>query len=176
MASQPPESPRAGVATHLSPLKALLVLAGFLVAVSVLVAVGTRPSVSGDALTPVTTTTVHSHSGPATTTTTTTPHGSVTVVVANATNTSGLAAHYSTQLAAQGWNMQTPTDSNAGHLPTSTVYYASGQQAAAGAIAASLNLKPTAVQPLTTSVPVSGVNSDDVVVVIGQDLVAGAAR
>jgi hypothetical protein len=162
------------LANHLSPVKAVLVLAGFLVAVGVLVAVGTRPSVSGDSLSAVTTTTVPSHGGTSTTTSTTTPHGSVTVVVANATNTSGLAAHYSVTLAAQGWNMQTPTDTNAGHLPTSTVYYASGQQAAAGAIAATLNLKPTAVQPLTTSVPVSGVTSDDVVVVIGGDLVAAA--
>ncbi len=175
MASEPPEPPSGGVANHLSPVKAVVVIAGFLVAVGVLVAVGTRPSVSGDALTAVTTTTVHSHAGTSTTTTTTIPHGSVTVVVANATNTSGLAAHYSTVLAAQGWNMQTPTDSDAGHLPTSAVYYASGQQAAAGAIAATLNLKPTAVRPLTTSVPVSGVSADDVVVVIGQDLVAAAA-
>ena len=83
--------------------------------------------------------------------------------------TSGLAAHYSTQLAAQGWAMKTPTDA-ATTVATSAVYYAAGQQQAAAAIASSLGLKPAAVLPLTTSVPVSGASGNDVVVVVGADL------
>jgi hypothetical protein len=175
MAPDPPESPGPGIANHLSLVRALLVLAGFLVAVGVLVAVGTRPSVSGDALASVTTTTtVPGHGAASTSTTTTVPPASVKVVVANGTSTHALAAHYSTALAKYGWNMQTPTDATGSHPATSAVYYATGQQESAAAIALELGLKPTAVLPLTTAVPVSGVSGDNVVVVIGQDLVAAS--
>jgi LytR cell envelope-related transcriptional attenuator len=171
MASAPPDpSPT----NHLSVLRAGLVLVGFLVAVTVLVAVGTRPTVSGDALAPVTTTTVAGgHHATTSTTTTTVPHSSVSVVVANATSTSGLAAHYTTVLTAQGWDMQTPTDAST-TVANSVVYYAAGQSASAGTVAATLGLKPAAVQPLTSGVPVAGVGNTDVVVIIGADLVAGA--
>jgi hypothetical protein len=137
-----------------------------------LIAVGTRPSVSGDAAPPPTTTTT-APSTP-TTTTTTVPHSSVTVVVANATETNGLAGHYTTVLSAGGWNMQTATDA-ATTVPNSVVYYAAGMEGSADAIATTLGLKSTAVQPLTTGVPVAGVSGDDVVVVIGADLVTPAA-
>jgi hypothetical protein len=174
MAPDPPESSGSGIANHLSPVRALLVLAGFLVAVGVLVAVGTRPTVSGDALASVTTTTIAGHGATSTTTTTTVPPASVKVVVVNGTSTASLAAHYSTALAKYGWAMQTPTDTTGAHPATSAVYYAAGQQEPAAAIALELGLKPTAVLPLTTAVPVSGVSGDNVVVVIGQDLVAAS--
>jgi hypothetical protein len=155
-----------------------VVLAVFVVAAIALVAIGTRPTVNGGAATaPTTTTTTTTTPGGSktapTTTTTTVPHGSVSVVVANATQTNGLAAHFTTVLAAQGWAMQTAVDA-ATTETTSTVYYASGQQASAGAIATELTLKPTAVQPLTTAVPVTGASGVDVVVVIGSDLAAAA--
>jgi hypothetical protein len=89
--------------------------------------------------------------------------------VANATSTSGLAAHYSTIVGAGGWAMKPPTNSSTTET-TSTVYYAAGQQAAAQAIATSIGVKPAQVQPLTTAVPVPNVTGIDVVVVIGQDL------
>jgi hypothetical protein len=54
------------------------------------------------------------------------------------------------------------------------VYYAAGQQASATVIAGTLGLKPTAVQPLTTAVPVTGASGVDVVVVIGADLASQA--
>jgi hypothetical protein len=57
---------------------------------------------------------------------------------------------------------------------TSSVYYAAGQQEAAAAIAAELGIKPAAVVPLTSAVPVTGVSGIDVVVVIGSDLVPSA--
>jgi hypothetical protein len=93
----------------------------------------------------------------------------VSVVVANATNTNGLAAHYSTVIGAGGWKMGTPIDASTTQA-TSTVYYAAGQQAAAQSIASTIGVKPTQVQPLTTAAPVAGVTGTDVVVVIGQDL------
>jgi hypothetical protein len=173
MASEPPEHSEHDGGAQLSLVRAVLVLAAFLVAVGVLVAIGTRPSVSGDALSAVTTTTLAPHHSATTTTTTTIPHGSVTVLVANATSTSGLALHYTNALAPGGWDMKTPTDA-ATTVAASAVYYASGQQAAAAAIAAQLGLKPAAVLPLTAAVPVANASGNDVVVVVGADLVAAA--
>jgi hypothetical protein len=115
-----------------------------------------------------TTTARHGH-GSASTTTTTAPHSSVSVVVANATNTNGLAAHYSTLIGAGGWAMKTPVDAATSEA-TSAVYYAAGQQQAAASIATTIGVKPTQVLPLTTAVPVTGVTGTDVVVIIGQDL------
>ena len=115
-----------------------------------------------------TTTSAHSRSSGGSTTTTL-PRSSLSVVVANGTSTSGLAAHYTTEIGAAGYAMKTPLDTTTPQT-TSAVYYASGQQAAASSIAASIGVKPSEVQPLTTSVPVNGVTGSDVVVVIGQDL------
>jgi hypothetical protein len=159
--------------TVLSPARALAVLAVFVVAVIVLVNVGTRPSVSGVTAPTVTTTTVATSSS-STTTTSTVPHSSISVLVANGTEQAALAAHYSTILSGQGWAMKTPTDATTHSLSTSTVYYAAGQKAPATAIATSLGLKSTAVLPLTTAVPVAGATGTDVVVVLGANLVTQA--
>jgi hypothetical protein len=181
MTAEPPFTEHGGSSgngppTRIAPVRAFIVLVVFVVAAVVLVAVGTRPSVSGDtpaAVSTTTTTTTHKGTTAPTTTTTTVPHSSVSVVVANATETNALAAHYSTILGAQGWAMQTPVDASTTEA-TSSVYYAAGQQEAAAAIATTLGIKPTAVMPLTTSVPVAGASGDDVVVVIGSDLVPAA--
>jgi len=186
MTSEPPHSdhggsegggPNGGRARNgIAPVRAFVVLVLFVVAAIALVAIGTRPTVSGDAATPPTTTPTTATSGhktAPTTTTTTIPHSSVTVVVANATETNGLAAHYSAVLTAQGWALQAPIDA-ATTEATSSVYYATGQQAAAASVATTLGLKPAVVLPLTTSAPVTGISGDDVVVVIGSDLVAAA--
>jgi hypothetical protein len=158
-------------------VRAFVVLVLFVVAAIALVAIGTRPTVSGDAATPPATTTpttvAGGHKTAPTTTTTTVPHSSVTVVVANATETNGLAGLKSTFLTSQGWAVQAPVDA-ATTEATSSVYYAAGQQEAAAAIAAELGIKPAAVVPLTSAVPVTGVSGIDVVVVIGSDLVPSA--
>jgi hypothetical protein len=178
----------------LKAARAAVVLVVFVVAVAILVAVGTRssPPTSSSAQTTSTTTaaagssttttttaaagsgassttTTSSHHHGASTTTTTVAHASVSVVVANATNTNGLAAHYSNVIGAGGWKMGTPIDASTTQA-TSTVYYAAGQQAAAQSIANTIGVKPTQVQPLTTAAPVAGVTGTDVVVVVGQDL------
>jgi len=172
MVTTPPESEPP---VRISPVRAVLVMAGFVIAVGALVAIGTRPSTDRAAVASVTTTTVApSFHTPPTTTTTTEPHHSVTVLVANATTEAMLAAHYSTLLGAQGWGVVTPVDA-ATTVATSAVYYAAGQQGAADAIATTLGLKPAAVLPLTTAVPVAGASGNDVVVVIGADLVTQAA-
>jgi hypothetical protein len=187
MTSEPPYSSHGGSSGEgsgggrgtggIAPVRALVVLVIFVVAVIAFVSIGTRPSVSGDAATPppvsTTTTTTAPKTAP-TTTTTTVPHSSVTVLVANATQTNALAAHYSSLLTAQGWAVQTPVDA-ATTEATSSVYYAAGLQESAATIATTLGLKPAAVQPLTAAVPVTGASGLDVVVVVGADLVAPAA-
>jgi hypothetical protein len=167
MASDPPNP---APPQRIVPLRAGVVMVIFLIGVAVLVAVGTRPSVSGDAAPPVTTTTIAASTG--TTTSTTAPHDTVSVVVANGTNGVGVAGHFTTVIAGGGWSMKPATDATTSTVPTSAVYYASGQQEAAAAIATMLGLKPAAVLPLTTSVPVAGTAGIDVVVVIGADLVS----
>lgn len=187
-----------GMTGSLKAARAAVVLVVFVVAVAVLVAVGTRSSPSssssaqttsttaaggttsttaaaaGTASTTTSTTTRHRNGhGTATTTTTTVPPGSVSVVVANATSTNGLAAHYSSVIGAGGWKIGTPIDASTTES-TSAVYYASGQQAAANAIATAIGVKPAQVLPLTTATPVNGVTGTDVVVVIGSDLASTA--
>jgi hypothetical protein len=91
--------------------------------------------------------------------------------VANATSTTGLAAHYSSVIGAGGWSMKTPINATTTEA-TSAVYYATGQSGPAMLIANMIGVKPQQVLPLTTATPVSGVTGTDVVVVIGQDLAA----
>jgi hypothetical protein len=93
----------------------------------------------------------------------------VTVLVANGTSVGGAASAYSQQLSGQGWSVLSPADTTV-PVSTSTVYYASGQQAAAAAIATALGLKATSVAPLSNAVPVSSRSGADVVLVLGTDL------
>lgn len=191
-----------GFSGSISTVRAGIILVAFVVGVAILVAVGTRPTVTSpasSAQTTTTTTTPTSQSGGsttstgaaagaastttttraghhhgATTTTTTLAAGTVSVLVANATNTSGLAGHYTTVLGSKGWHTMTPANA-ATTESTSTVYYAAGMQQPATAIASTIGVKPTQVQPLTTATPVASVAGADVVVVIGQDLASSAA-
>ena len=100
-------------------------------------------------------------------------HSTVSVVVANATSTNGLAGHYTTVLQGGGWNMQPAANATASEA-TSAVYYAAGHQAAAQEVAAAIGVKPQQVLPLTTATPVTGATGVDVVVVIGQDLASSS--
>jgi hypothetical protein len=112
-----------------------------------------------------TTTSAHASS----TTTTTIPHASVKVLVANGTQKSNTAAHFTQILQQQGWNTQPPTNSTA-PAATTTVYYAVFWQQSAMEIATELGVPTTSVQPLTPSVPVANTSGMYVVVVIGSDL------
>jgi hypothetical protein len=192
--------PKTGAPGSISVVRAAIVLVVFVAATVILVAVGTRPSVSGTpsiatattattvpvhgrstttsttaghAGTTTTTTRGHHHATGTSTTTTTAPHSSVSVVVANATSTTGLAAHYTTVIGAMGYSMQAAANATSSES-TSAVYYAPGQTSAAASIAASIGVKPTQVLPLSSSTPVAGTTGIDVVVVIGQDLASTA--
>jgi hypothetical protein len=172
------DPPRSGPSHPFSVIRAAVVLVIFVVGVSVLVDIGTRPSVSGvpAAGTTSSTTTTTTAPGHATssTTTTTAPHSTVSVAVANATSTNGLAAHYTTVIAGGGWSMKAAVDASTTEA-TSSVYYAAGQQQAAAEIAASLGIKPTEVLPITSATPVAAQTGVDVIVVIGEDLATTAA-
>jgi hypothetical protein len=187
-----------GFSGSLSVVRAAAVLVAFVVGVAILVAVGTRPTVTSPSssaqttLPPVSTTTTapgggsttstsaggasttsttragHHHGGTTTPTTNVSP-ATVSVVVANGTSTAGLAAHYTTVLGTGGWHVGTPTDSATSEA-TSAVYYAAGMQKAATDVANALGVKHSEVLPLTTATPVAGVAGTDVVVVVGQDL------
>ena len=122
---------------------------------------------------PHTTTTSHTGHGhkSGTTTSTTVAPSSVSVLVANATSTNGLAAKTSATIGAGGWSMQTPVDANTTEA-TSAVYYAAGKQQAAATIATAIGVAPTAVLPLTSATPVTYPPTTDVVVVVGEDIAA----
>lgn len=139
---------------------------------------GRHPAAS--ATTPATTTTTAPprttpKSTPTTTTTTTTaaagaqPSTSVKVLVANASQTNGIATYYSGKLAAAGWGTLTPVTATTA-LATSSVFYATGEQRAARAVAAVLGIPSSAVQPFGPVVPVANTAGADVVVVAGDDL------
>jgi hypothetical protein len=159
-------------------VRAGLVLLGFLVAAALLVDVGTRsPASNVSQITATTTTTAPKHGKTTPTvhvTTTTLARGATSVQVANGSQGNGLAAHYSALLSADGWSTKPATNATA-QVATSAVYYAPGQQEAAAAIATEMKLPPTAVLPLSSTVPVAGASGNDVVVVIGADLAAQAS-
>ena len=119
--------------------------------------------------------------GPPTTTTTTAPSSgvpsggtaptsAVKVLVANASQTNGVAAYYSGTLSSAGWGMLTPVTALTTES-SSSVYYATGEQGAAETVAASLGVPSGSVQALSTSaVPLASTTGADVVVVAGDDL------
>jgi LytR cell envelope-related transcriptional attenuator len=113
------------------------------------------------------TTTVVRQAQPATTTTV--AHSSVKVVVANGTQESNVAAHFTQQLQQQGWNVATPTNTTS-PATTTTIYWAPGQQGSAAVIAQELGVAQSALQALTSSAPLSNATTYNVVVVIGPDL------
>lgn len=129
------------------------------------------PAGRGTGTSTTTTTTV-----PATTTTVATVHPStsVKVLVANASNTNGVATYYTGTLSSAGWGTLSPTNASA-RLTTSAVYYATGQQGAADAVASALGVAAAQVQPLGSQTPVPGTTGADVVVAVGNDLAAKAS-
>ncbi len=171
MVTDPPAS---GPPTRISPVRAVVVIAVFVVAAVVLVAIGTRPPTNGEAAPPAASTTTSTTAPPAVATTTTTEApGTVSVLVANATQQNGLAAHYAALLATKGWALKTPNDA-ATTVATSAVYYTAGHQGSAETVAAQLGIPVADVLPLTSAVPVPGATGNDVVVVIGANLVTAA--
>ncbi len=170
--AQPPEKPARptarGGGQNSTAIKALIVLAAFVVSTVLLLGV-IHPSTAGTAGTAVgpTVTTTTRPPAPTTTTTTTPPH--VPVLAANASGVPGAASAVTTQLQTAGWDMLPPVNA-AAQVTVTNVYYVAGQKAAAQSVAKALVLPPTSVAPYTTSAPVSSIGTAEVVVVIGPDL------
>jgi hypothetical protein len=149
-------------------LRALIVLAVFVVATVLLLGVihptsTGSTSASGPAVSTTTTTT---HPVP---TTTTIPAARVPVLVANASGVTGAAAAISKELEPGGWDLLPPADATAS-VPTSNVYYLAGFQPEAKSIATTLHLGAGAVVPYTTAAPISSIGAAQVLVVVGPDL------
>ena len=142
----------------IAPVRAFVVLVLFVVAAIALVAVGTRPTVSGDAATPSDDHIHHGrrrpqddahhdhHDRP--------PQlGDRRRGQCDRDERPGGALRLGPDRAGVGRKAATDAATTEA---TSSVYYAAGQQEAAASIATTLGLKPAAVVPLTTAVPVTG--------------------
>jgi hypothetical protein len=113
--------------------------------------------------------TTASSARPLATTTTTLVRARVTVLVTNGTPEPNAAAHFTQQLQQQGWNVAVPKNTTSA-ASSSAVYYAPSQQSAAMLVASEIGVPVTAVQALSSGVPVANTSGLDVVVVIGSDL------
>jgi len=112
--------------------------------------------------------------GTATTTTTsgsTTPtsgaivKSKVRVQVANGTEITGLAEHFTQILMTQDWDTLPP--GNGPHVTATTIYFNTGFQAAAIEVASAIHVLRSAVRPLYKATPVAGAAGDDVIVILG---------
>jgi len=151
-----------------------LLLVALVLGVVVLASIGRVAPTQNTAATrpPVTSTTAPASS---TTTTTLATHSpaAVKVLVANGTSVSGLAGRFSGKLNAQGYDTLSPTDTLS-PAKASAVYYLTGYQGDADAIAGIIGLSSGATQPFSSAVPVA-TTSADVVVVVGPDLASTGA-
>jgi hypothetical protein len=165
-----PEHPR-GMG-HLDLVRAVVVTVVFVVLTIWLLADQSQTASHPSTAASSTTTTAHAAStttGGSHPTTTTIPRSQVKVQVANGSTTAGVATRITQQLQALGWDTLPPVNASS-QVSASVVYYAANRKPQALEIASELKLAATAVQPLTTSVPVAGAAGDDVVVVVGPDL------
>ncbi len=107
-----------------------------------------------------TTTTLHHH---------TVAKSTVRVQVANGTTTPNLARTFSQELLTQGWN--TLPGLNGPHETKTIVYFNPGFKWAAIQIANKIHAGLHSVQALNGLRPVAGASSDDVIVILGHNLV-----
>lgn len=108
-----------------------------------------------------------------TTTTTTQPPrdpAEVKVLVANGSGVNGAAGGATDALSALGYVTATPT--NAERVPNTVVYYTSGFQAEAEALAAAIGAPPESVTPMPAVAPVDDLQLANVLVHLGPDLAA----
>jgi hypothetical protein len=97
---------------------------------------------------------------------------SFTVIVANASGTSGAAGRKSDAMKADGYQLAEPV-TNQTKSDTTTIFYLSGYEAAAQNVAASLNISD--IQPMPTPAPVD-LGQAQVLVNLGRDIASDAAN
>jgi len=97
--------------------------------------------------------------------------GSVIVLVANGTTTKGLAGKLGSKLTASGYDVLSPTNSTS-PASASAIYYQTGYQGDAEAIATAAGISSSATQQIgpSSSPPVASVGKAVVVVVVGPDI------
>lgn len=117
-----------------------------------------------------TTTSAPTASAPSTTTTTALDPSTIIVLVANGAGVSGLAGDLTTSVAEAGFETVDATDVLGDDVETSTVYYTSGFQQGAEAVAELFDGVPD-VAVLPDPAPVADLAGANVVVVAGADLV-----
>jgi len=98
----------------------------------------------------------------------------VTVAVLNGTPVAGLAKSFATQLGAAGYQQGTVANAATQTQPTTTVEYAAGDQRDAAAVARTLKLGSSSIQPITSDVqalacPQTTACTVNVVVTLGAD-------
>lgn len=111
------------------------------------------------------------------TTTSTTPQRApqdIKVLVANGTSTAGLASRVSNIVHAKGYNTLASTNSTQ-RPAASIVYFQPSYGSDAAALAAKLSLPAAAVQAMPQPPPVSNLNSANILIVVGPDLVNAAS-
>jgi hypothetical protein len=114
---------------------------------------------------------------PSVTTTTTTPArpaSAVKVLVANGSSVRGLAGLTATKLHTAGYNTLAVVNATQ-QVTASLVYFQPGYQKEAAAVAATLGVAPTAVQPTPSPPPVTNLSTANVLVVAGPDLASAAS-
>jgi LytR cell envelope-related transcriptional attenuator len=104
-------------------------------------------------------------------TTTAVDKASFTVIVANASGTSGAAKRKGDAMKADGYQVAEPV-TNQTKSDTTTVFYLSGSEAAAQNVAAYLNISD--IQPMPTPAPVD-LGQAQVLVNLGRDIASDAA-
>lgn len=131
----------------------------------------TTTTTSGSSSTTSTTTrSRHGRSGGTPTSpTTTVPPAQVKTLVANGTQTTGLAGRVGAQLQNDGYDVFSPMNAPQ-QVTASVVYYVPGSSGAANQVARAVGLSSSAVHPLPSTWSVSALNGAQVVVVAGPDL------
>ncbi len=93
----------------------------------------------------------------------------VTVLVANGSPTTGAASALTKLVGNAGYKTLTAVDANNRSTPTSAVFYAAGYQADAAALATLMSAPASTVQPMPLPLPVSNLQTANVLVVLGAD-------
>jgi hypothetical protein len=147
--------------SHFQPsLSVVLVIVVLFIAATFLMVRAVSPSTAATGTATTTTT-----SGSTTPTSGTIVKSRVRVQVANGTEITGLAAHFTQILMTQDWDTLPP--GNGPHVSSTTIYFNTGYQSAAIEIASTIKVARSAVHPLHHLSPVAGASGDDVIVILG---------
>ncbi|HET6809501.1 MAG TPA: LytR C-terminal domain-containing protein [Acidimicrobiales bacterium] len=152
-----------------------LVAAAVALGVGILSSIGKSSAAPGSGSTPAAVSSTTTTTAPAGSTTTTTQAlathspSSVKVLVVNGTSVAGVAGKLKTKLAAGGYDLLAPTNTTS-PARASAVYYQTGYQGDAQAVASAAGLGASTLQAMPSQLPVASTSGAQVIVVIGPDL------